>query len=235
MLYPLSYERDCRPRSVPGVSPTVPMPDAANCKAMPVLVIATHNVKKAGEMVTILARRLPGLEIRTLAEYPGAPEPEESGTTYAENATIKAESAARFTHEWSVADDAGLEIDALDGGPGLHSKRFEGEETPFAEKMRRILERLDGVPTETRGARFRCCVAVAAPGVASPTKVFEATCEGRIALAPSGSGGFGYDPIFSLPELGCTMADLTADQKHAISHRGKVLALVGEDLAARLG
>ncbi|HRF59111.1 MAG TPA: RdgB/HAM1 family non-canonical purine NTP pyrophosphatase [Fimbriimonadaceae bacterium] len=201
---------------------------------MPVLVIATHNVKKAGEMVTILSRRLPDLQIRTLADYPGAPEPDEAGTTYAENATIKAESAARVTGEWSVADDAGLEVDALGGAPGLHSKRFEGEDTPFAEKMCRILERLEGVPESDRTARFRCCVAVAAPGLTEPTRVFEATCEGRIAPAPSGGGGFGYDPIFFLPELGCTMADLTADQKHAISHRGKVLALVGEDLAMRL-
>lgn len=187
-----------------------------------ILVVATHNAKKAGEMTTILGKRFPDLEIRTLADYPGAPEPDEDGTSYAENAVIKAESACAATGEWCVADDAGLEVDAMGGEPGMYSKRFAGEETPFPEKMRIILERLKDVPVEGRGARFRCCVALARPG--EETEVFEATCEGRIADAPSGAGGFGYDPIFWLPELGCTMADLTAEQKHAISHRGKVLA-----------
>lgn len=200
------------------------------------LVIATHNVKKAGEMITILSQRFPGVEIRTLADYPSAPEPEETGTNYAENATIKAVSAARVTGQWCVADDAGLEIDALGGQPGLHSKRFAGEETPFPEKMALILEKLEGLPEEERGARFRCCVAVAKPQAndAIDVFVFEATCEGRIAEQPSGSGGFGYDPIFFLPELGRCMADLTPEEKHAISHRGKVLREVSDWLAPQL-
>lgn len=196
------------------------------------LVIATHNRKKAGEMVTILSQRFPELEILTLADYPDAPEPEETGTTYAENATIKAESALTATGELCIADDAGLEIDAMGGQPGLYSKRFGGEETPFPEKMQIILDNLTGQCVEQRAARFRCCVAVAQPGV--ETKVFEATCEGRIAEEPSGGGGFGYDPIFYLPEMGCTMADLTAEQKHAISHRGKVLKMVGDYLGGLL-
>lgn len=192
------------------------------------LVVATHNAKKAGEMLEILGIRFPEIQLLTLADFPGAPEPEETGTTYAENATIKAEAARAFTGEWCVADDAGLEIDALGGAPGLYSKRFEGEETPFPVKMARIQERIDGLPNEKRGARFRCCVALCR----ASTQIFEATCEGRIATVPSGAGGFGYDPIFYLPELGCTMADLTAEQKHAISHRGKVLRLLAEELAA---
>lgn len=190
------------------------------------LVIATHNRKKAGEMVTILGARFPSLEIVTLADYPEAPEPEETGTTYAENAAIKAESAFVATGEWCVADDAGLEIDFLDGAPGLYSKRFGGEELPFPEKMAMILDKLG--ESDNRGARFRCNVALIGPGY--PTKVFEAICEGRIASAPSGGGGFGYDPIFHLPELDCTMADLTAEQKHQISHRGKVLKMVGDEI-----
>ena len=185
------------------------------------LVIATHNRKKAGEMLTILSERFPNLELLTLADFEGAPEPEETGTTYAENASIKAESSAAFTGEWSLADDAGLEIDALDGAPGLYSKRFGGEDLPFPEKIAMILSKMQGVPEEGRGARFRCCVALAAPG--KETRVLESTCEGRIAETPNGNGGFGYDPIFFLPELGRTMADLTAAEKHAISHRGKVL------------
>jgi len=188
------------------------------------LVIATFNAKKAGEMITILQERLPGIKIKTLAEYPGCPEPEETGTTYAENATIKAEGARDFTGEICIGDDSGLEIDAFDGAPGLHSKRFAGEETPFTEKMRIVLERMQGV--EARGARFRCCVAISAPG--KPTQICESTCEGRIADAPSGGGGFGYDPIFWLEEKGCTMADLPTAEKHKISHRGKVLGPASE-------
>lgn len=192
------------------------------------LVIATHNRKKAGEMVTILSRRFPSLEILTLADYEGAPEPDETGDTYFENAAIKADSACAFTGEWCLADDAGLEVDALDGAPGLYSKRFGGEDLPFPEKMAMILDALAG--RTDRGARFRCVVALARPG--SKTVCFESTCEGQIGESPSGSGGFGYDPIFYLAELGCTMADLTADQKHAISHRGKVLAQFGDWLEA---
>lgn len=192
------------------------------------LIIATHNRKKAGEMVTILSRRFPSIEILTLADFDGAPEPEEIGTTYADNASIKAESAFAFTGEWCVADDAGLEIDALDGAPGLYSKRFGGEDLPFPEKMAKILDLLSDA--ESRAARFRCNVALIGPN--HPVRVFESTCEGLIAEEPSGSGGFGYDPIFWLPELNCCMADLTADQKHQISHRGKVLEQLGDYLAS---
>jgi XTP/dITP diphosphohydrolase len=204
------------------------------------LVIATHNRKKAGEMMQILRGRFPSLEIVTLADYPNAPEPDETGTTYAENATIKAESSADATGEWSLADDAGLEIDALGGKPGLHSKRFAGEDTAFSKKNLIVLDLLKGVPEDKRTARFQCCVALAAPRKPSNTPippkpnthVFTSSCEGRIASEPSGNGGFGYDPIFFLPERNCTMADLTAEEKHQISHRGKVLRELGDYLAA---
>lgn len=192
------------------------------------LVIATHNRKKAGEMVTILSRAVPGLEIRTLADFPAAPEPEETGVTYRENALIKARSASQHTGELSLADDAGLEIDALPGELGVYSKRFAGEDTPFDEKMAIILDRLNGLPESARTARFRCCIALVGPS--GDETVIEDTCEGRIAFEPSGAGGFGYDPIFWLPDMGCTMADLTADQKHAVSHRGKVLRRLADHL-----
>ncbi|MDI9638912.1 RdgB/HAM1 family non-canonical purine NTP pyrophosphatase [Kamptonema cortianum] len=185
------------------------------------IVIATHNAKKAKEMVTILSASFPAIEFSTLEEFPEAPEPEETGETYQENAAIKAESACKFTGLWSLADDAGLEIDALPGELGVHSKRFAGEDTSFKEKMRLILLWMSGIPEEKRTARFQCTIALARPG--EETVFFDATCEGRIAEKPSGKGGFGYDPIFWLEEKGCTMADLTADQKHEISHRGKVL------------
>lgn len=179
-------------------------------------------------MLTILQRRFPSLELLTLADLPASVEPDETGATYADNATIKAEAATRITSDWCLADDAGLEIDALGGEPGVWSKRFGGEQTPFPEKMSIILERLKDVPIELRTARFRCCVALARVG--RKTTIFEAVCEGRIASEPSGGGGFGYDPIFWLDELNCTMADLSAEQKHAISHRGKVLRAVGDVL-----
>lgn len=185
------------------------------------LVVATHNAKKGREMEAVLSAKVPGLTVLTLADFPGAPEPEETGATYAANAVIKAESAAAHTGEWCVADDAGLEIDALPGELGVFSKRFEGEDTPFEHKMRVILERLNGVPDDQRACRFQCCVALAGQG--SPTRVFTGTCEGKIAEAPRGEGGFGYDPVFWHPELGCTMAELTAEQKHEVSHRGIVL------------
>lgn len=193
------------------------------------IVIATHNLKKAGEMLQILGTRFPTIRFRTLADFPDAPEPDEVGASYTENAVIKAESACLVTGRWALADDAGLEIDALGGEPGIYSKRFAGEETPFPQKMRIILERMASVPQVARSARFRCCVALARPD--AETQVFEAVCEGQVAMQPSGAGGFGYDPIFYLPELGCTMADLTPEQKHAVSHRGKVLQAVGDYLA----
>lgn len=171
--------------------------------------------------MAIISRALPEIELLTLADFEGAPEPEETGSTYEENARIKADSAASFTGEWSLADDAGLEIDALGGIPGVHSKRFEGENTAFPQKIARILEMLEGVPKDERSARFQCYIALSSPS--GEHRSFHATCEGRIAEEPSGKGGFGYDPIFILPEEGCTMADLTADEKHEISHRGKVL------------
>jgi len=179
-------------------------------------------------MVTILQAQFPSLQLLTLADFESAPEPDETGATYLANATIKSESALHFTKEWSLADDAGLEIDALDGAPGLFSKRFGGEDMPFPEKMARIFTLMKDVPTERRTARFRCCVALSGPG--TETVCFESTCEGRITSEQSGSGGFGYDPIFFLPELNCTMADLTAEQKHMISHRGKVLRALGDHL-----
>lgn len=194
---------------------------------MKTIVIATHNAKKAGEMLTILMRGLPHIEFKTLADYPGAPEPDETGGTYQDNALIKARSAAAFTKEWSLADDAGLEIDAMPGDLGVQSKRFAGD-TTFEEKMRIVLDALKDTPEQERSARFRCCIAFVSPSGEEAT--IEDTCEGRIATQPSGSGGFGYDPIFWLPELGCTMADLTAEQKHKVSHRGKVLRRLIERL-----
>jgi len=192
------------------------------------LVLATHNTSKAREMREVLSAELPQLRIQSLADYADAEEPEETGTTYQENARIKALRGAAATGQWCLADDAGLEIDFLKGAPGIYSKRYAGD-APFPEKMQRILDDMAGVEGGKRGARFRCAVALASPS-GDTIYDFEDVCEGAIAHVPSGSGGFGYDPIFYLPEQKCTMADITAQQKHAISHRGKVLRLVAQFL-----
>ncbi len=198
------------------------------------LVVATHNPKKAGEMVRILSLALPDRRLLTLADYPGAPEPDETGATYEANALIKVRSAVLATGEECVADDAGLEIDALDGAPGVLSKRFLGADLPWPEKNARVLEMLSGVPPGRRDARFRCWVALGAPqgGSEGEERTFEGVLEGRIAPAASGAGGFGYDPIFLLPD-GRTLADLAPDEKHRVSHRGRVLAKLVAHLRAK--
>ncbi len=187
------------------------------------VVIASHNRAKSREIVALLSEGLRDLpvEIQLLCDYPNAPVPEETESTYAGNAALKARACARFTGEVSLADDAGLEIDALDGQPGLHSRRFASERTPFTVKMGLILERLQAVPDERRTARFRCAVAIATPE--GDLHLFEDTLEGRIAQAPRGQYGFGYDPIFYLPAFGCTLAELPPAFKNRISHRAKVL------------
>jgi len=187
------------------------------------VVIASHNHAKSREIVQLLTEGLHDLsvEIRLLADYSNAPIPDEHAATYRENAAIKARACAEFTGQIALADDAGLEIDALNGQPGLHSRRFAGEQTPFSVKMGILLERLQAVPNERRTARFRCAVAIATPE--GNLYTFEDTLEGRIAHAPRGTYGFGYDPIFYLPALGCTVAELPPEFKNRISHRAKVM------------
>jgi XTP/dITP diphosphohydrolase len=197
------------------------------------LVIATRNPAKAKEMREILERLLDERwEIVDLTHFPPFDEPEESEDTYAGNALIKARAAAEATGELCIADDAGLEIDALDGAPGVHSKRFGGEHLPFPHKIAKVLSLLEGVPAERRSARFRCVVALADGSGYEQT--FEATCEGIIASESRGEGGFGYDPIFLYPEAGKTFAEMAPEEKHSVSHRGKVLSMVAEALSARL-
>ncbi|MCX6358639.1 MAG: RdgB/HAM1 family non-canonical purine NTP pyrophosphatase [Armatimonadetes bacterium] len=185
------------------------------------LVVATGNPGKCAEMEQILQGC--GIRILTMAHFPGEPfDPEETGCTYMENAEIKALAACRITGRVCVADDAGLEIDALDGAPGVYSRRFLGEETPFPAKMVRILEMLRHVPDEQRGCRFRAAVAIATPD--GRTVGCHGVCEGRIAREQRGAFGFGYDPIFFVPALGRHMAELPPEIKHGISHRGQALA-----------
>lgn len=189
-----------------------------------VVVIASHNRSKSREIEQLLLAGLSDLaaSIRLLADYTDAPEPpDENAENYVGNAVIKARACAAFTGALSFADDAGLEIDALNGAPGVHSRRYAGEQTPFPVKMGVILEQLKDIPPERRTARFRCAVAIATP--TGELYTFEDTLEGRIADAPRGQAGFGYDPIFYVPALGCTLAELPSDFKNRISHRAKVM------------
>jgi XTP/dITP diphosphohydrolase len=185
------------------------------------VLIATTNKKKGGEMAQILRAADLGIVFVSLADYPDAPEVDETGTTFMANAHIKANAAVERTGLVSIADDGGLCIDALDGQPGVYSHRFLGADTPFPEKMRQILEMMKDVPPEKRTCRFQCAVVVATPD----GRRFECmgVCEGRIGTEMRGEYGFGYDPIFLLPETGRHMAELSPDEKHQISHRGKAL------------
>lgn len=182
------------------------------------LVVATRNRGKALEV----ARMVEGLgwEVVSLDEYPDAPEVEEVGSTFAENAAIKAEAYARFTGELTIADDSGLEVDALDGAPGVMSSRFAATDS---ERNAKLLAMLDDVPDDRRSARFRCAVAIAEPNGRALT--CEGSVEGTIAREPKGQHGFGYDPVFYLPDLGRHMAELSPEEKDAVSHRGRALRL----------
>jgi XTP/dITP diphosphohydrolase len=195
---------------------------------MPRLLIATTNRKKGGEMVQILTAADLDFELVTLADFPDAPPVEETGETFMENAHLKARAAVAQTGLLSIADDGGLVIDALDGAPGVHSHRFLGENATFDEKMDRILELLRSVPDEKRSCRFACAVVIATPD----GRTFECTgtCEGRIAHEKRGANGFGYDPIFLFPEQNQHMAELSPEEKHKVSHRGRALACAVEHL-----
>jgi XTP/dITP diphosphohydrolase len=182
-------------------------------------VLATTNRDKVRE-VRFLLRDRP-VAMRTLAELPPLAEPDETGDTFAANARLKALYYAAAIPGLVVSEDSGLEIDALDGAPGVRSARYLSPSASYPERCAAILAQLHGRPDAGRTARFVCAVAVAD----GPQVVFEAhgTVEGRIAPRPAGDGGFGYDPIFFSPELGCTLAE-AGDAKAAVSHRGRAVA-----------
>jgi len=186
--------------------------------------VATGNRHKVEEIRAMLAD-LP-VAVRSLAEFPGAPEVVEDGRTYRENALKKAWSAAKFTGKPALADDTGLEVEALEGRPGLYAARFAGEGCTFADNIKKLLRLLEGVPPQRRGARFVCVLALVGPG--GREQVVEGELHGLITEAPVGCGGFGYDPVFYVPEIGKTLAELTPGEKNRISHRGRALAKVRE-------
>ena len=196
------------------------------------ILVASTNVKKSAEMLAILRSSMPTIEYVTLADDNEAHEVDEAGDTFMENARIKALAGLALSGLLTIADDGGLCIDALDGRPGVKSHRFLGEHTSFNEKMTHILDLMRSVPVDLRTCRFQCAIVLAYPD----GRIFECmgSCDGIIGSAIAGSGGFGYDPIFFLPQLGRYMAELTPDEKRSISHRGKALAIVLEQFSKDL-
>lgn len=183
------------------------------------IIFATGNQGKMKEVKMILSDL--GCEILSMKEAGITIDIVEDGKTFEENAMIKAQAIAKLEKAIVLADDSGLEVDYLNKEPGIYSSRYLGEDTPYEEKNRQIMERLEGVEWEKRTARFVCAIA----GVMPDGKTFttRATIEGYIGTESRGSNGFGYDPIFYVPEYDCTTAELTLEQKNKISHRGKAL------------
>ncbi|MBE7500834.1 MAG: RdgB/HAM1 family non-canonical purine NTP pyrophosphatase [Verrucomicrobiales bacterium] len=216
---------------------------------MRTLVLATRNRHKVGEIQAVLG---PAFEYLTLADLPAAPEVEEDAGTFAGNARKKAETLAGWLAAngsalagreiWVLADDSGLEVDALDGAPGVHSARFAAFDTgrpgnsTDAENNQKLLRRLDGVPASDRTARFRCVMALtpvpAAGAAPSVTQLFTGVCEGSVLDQPRGTGGFGYDPLFLPQGFELSFAELGEEAKNRISHRARALAGLHDWLAA---
>ena len=181
------------------------------------LLLATNNRGKLREYIPMLAG-LP-FEVVTLAGAGITADVEETGSSLDENAVQKATTYAALSGLLTLADDSGLEVDALGGEPGPLSRRYAGENVSDSERNDYLLAKLEGVPLEKRGARFRCVIAVAKPG--GGVETCEGVCEGTIAFDARGEGGFGYDPVFHLPEFDKRMAELTLEEKNRISHRAK--------------
>ncbi|MGI6019321.1 MAG: XTP/dITP diphosphatase [Marvinbryantia sp.] len=188
------------------------------------IIFATGNEGKMKEVRMILKEL--GIPVLSLKEAGITAAIEENGKTFTENAVIKATEIQKLTGTVVLADDSGLEIDYLNKEPGIYSARYMGEDTSYDIKNTAILERLSGVPDEKRTARFVCAIAAALPDGAVLTS--EGVMEGIIGHEISGENGFGYDPIFYLPEYGCTSAEITPEQKNEISHRGKALVQMKE-------
>ncbi|MEH7112130.1 XTP/dITP diphosphatase [Neobacillus niacini] len=183
------------------------------------VIIATKNPGKAKEFEHIFAPR--GIKVRTLLDYPEIADVEETGKTFEENAILKAEAVSLALNKMVIGDDSGLIVDALEGRPGIYSARYAGEPKSDQKNLEKVLGELKGIPEENRTARFYCVLAVALPG--KETITVAGTCEGRILEEQRGTNGFGYDPVFYIPEKGYAMAELSSDEKNKISHRANAL------------
>jgi len=202
------------------------------------ILIATRSTHKLRELRELLA--LERTELVTLDDLGIEGDPVEDGATFETNAAIKARFGARASGLLTLADDSGLEVDALDGGPGVRTRRYAGEDATDEDNNRKLLEALRGLPPARRGARYVCVLALALPAVAGPRGgipiiATRGTCRGRIASEPRGAGGFGYDPIFepaSEPPGGRTLGLWTPAEKHAISHRARAARRMAPRLTA---
>ncbi|HEX8559965.1 MAG TPA: RdgB/HAM1 family non-canonical purine NTP pyrophosphatase [Pyrinomonadaceae bacterium] len=194
------------------------------------LLVATGNAGKVRELSGLLAG-LP-LRLRLLSEFGGVPEAEETGQTFAENAALKALHYSSRTGLLTLSDDSGLAVNALGGAPGVYSARYAGAGATYAERMAKLLGEIEAAGGGDRGARFVCVIALADPS-AGTLETFEGVCEGRIADAPRGAGGFGYDPLFIPEGHDRTFAELPEEVKRSISHRARALALAARSLRAR--
>lgn len=190
------------------------------------IVLATHNGDKISEILQVLGK-LP-IIILTFENLRGLPSVVEDGRSLYENAFKKALIISTYTGKIALADDSGLEVDFLNGEPGVYSSRFSGPGATYSSNNKKLLELLQGVPPEKRIARFVCVMVLYFPGGSS--KTFKGVLNGKITTAPRGENGFGYDPIFFIPKLGKTLAELSREEKNKISHRGKALKKVYEFL-----
>lgn len=194
-----------------------------------VLVLGTSNRKKREELQRLLAPA--GLELRLLADFPGAIDVEETGSTFAENAALKATGQARHLGAWVLGEDSGLMVDALGGRPGIYSARYAGQPTDDAANNRKLLAELADLPPQRRAAQYVCHMTLAGPGGAVRAES-EATCRGRILTSPRGTHGFGYDPLFEVVEYHRSMAELGPAVKAALSHRARAAARLLPQLIA---
>ena len=192
------------------------------------LVLATRNLGKVKELKAMLNadNKHRNIQILTMQDFPDVPEVVEDGDTYQENAAKKATVIADWTGHRTLADDAGLEVDALNGGPGVHSKRWAGEDATDAIRIQKLLEAIEGATSRT--ARFVAAIAIAEPNDCKDVKVVVGKCEGHITYTPAGESGFGYDPIFVPNGYEKTFAELGESIKNRISHRGEALKLALE-------
>ena len=194
------------------------------------ILVATRNRGKVRE----IRKALKGLrlQIHALTDFPAAPEIEEDGKTFAENALKKARSYSKLFGKLTISDDSGIEVDGLKGAPGVYSARYAGAGASDRENNRRLLREMEGVPPSKRGARFKCSIAIVSPD--DREAAAEGECRGRIGFKEIGKRGFGYDPLFILPQYGKTMAQLTLEEKNWISHRGKALTKLRKMMSASL-
>jgi XTP/dITP diphosphohydrolase len=188
------------------------------------IVLASRNQGKIKEIQEMLADL--GIDLLSLNDYPGIPEIVEDGKSFLENAVKKARAVAEATGEVALADDSGLEVDVLGGAPGIYSARYAGKDADDRQNFRKLLSDLKGIAFENRGAAFRCTLVLYPADGRYET--FEGRWEGMIAEKPLGQGGFGYDPVFFLPDLGVTVAELSPEVKNRISHRAQAIAKLKE-------